>query len=591
MDMHLRWTRSGAALCAVAVGTALCAGSAFGQGSASSNVAAQPKRPLPEGVEAPVIEYRDVAAEAGLRGVAVSGSPTFKNYIVESTGTGTAVFDYDRDGLADILLIGGDQFEAEGAEPRHYLYRNLGGLRFADVTEEAGIRHTGWAQGACVGDVDDDGFEDLYIPHWGQNRLYVNTGKGSFVDQTAERGLTEPSTRWGTGCAFLDFDRDGDLDLFSANYLRFDPAKTPKPGENSECRWKGLAVLCGPRGLPGESMSLYENDGTGSFRDISAAAGVDTAKQYYGFTPLTGDFDNDGWVDVYVSCDSTASLFFHNQGDGTFEEIGVISGTAYNMDGQEQAGMGVTAADFDLDGDLDIFKTNFSNDTHTLYLNEGMQMFIDETVPTGLAVNTKYLGWGTAFLDIDHDGLTDIFVANGHVYPGVDKAGVGETFKQRRLVYWNYGQGRFHDLSDSAGPGVSEMHSSRGIAVADLDNDGTLEIVTVNMHEDPSLLKQYAPTANAILVDARSGSGRAAIGARIGVTAGGTGQISEVRSGGYHISQSDLRVHFGIGEASSADLSITWPDGSEETLGSVKANSVVTVRQGAGISSVTAFVR
>ena len=538
-----------------------------------------------------MIEYRDVAAEAGLRGVAVSGSPTFKNYIVESTGTGTAVFDYDRDGLADILLIGGDQFESEGAEPRHYLYRNLGGLRFADVTEEAGIRHTGWAQGACVGDVDDDGFEDLYIPHWGQNRLYVNTGNGKFLDQTAERGLTEPSTRWGTGCAFLDFDRDGDLDLFSANYLRFDPAKTPKPGENSECRWKGLAVLCGPRGLPGESMSLYENDGTGWFRDISAAAGVDTAKQYYGFTPLTGDFDNDGWVDVYVSCDSTASLFFHNQGDGTFEEIGVISGTAYNMDGQEQAGMGVTAADFDLDGDLDIFKTNFSNDTHTLYLNEGMQMFIDETVPTGLAVNTKYLGWGTAFLDIDHDGLTDIFVANGHVYPGVDKAGVGETFKQRRLVYWNYGQGRFHDLSDSAGPGVSEMHSSRGIAVADLDNDGTLEIVTVNMHEDPSLLKQYAPTANAILVDARSGSGRAAIGARIAVTAGGTGQISEVRSGGYHISQSDLRVHFGIGEASSANLSITWPDGSEENLGSVKANSVVTVRQGKGISSVTAFVR
>lgn len=336
-------------------------------------------------------------------------------------------------------------------------------------------------------------------------------------------------------------------------------------------------------------MSLYENDGTGSFRDVSAAAGVDTAKQYYGFTPLTGDFDNDGWVDVYVSCDSTASLFFHNQGDGTFEEIGVISGTAYNMDGQEQAGMGVTAADFDLDGDLDIFKTNFSNDTHTLYLNQGMQMFIDETVPTGLAVNTKYLGWGTAFLDIDHDGLTDIFVANGHVYPGVDKAGVGETFKQRRLVYWNYGQGRFHDLSDSAGPGVNEMHSSRGIAVADLDNDGTLEIVTVNMHENPSLLKQYAPTANAILVDARSGSGRAAIGARIRVIAGGTGQISEVRSGGYHISQSDLRVHFGIGEAGSADMSITWPDGSEEHLGSVQANTLVTVTQGQGISHATAL--
>ena len=269
--------------------------------------------------------------------------------------------------------------------------------------------------------------------------------------------------------------------------------------------------------------------------------------------------------------------------------MGIISGTAYNMDGQEQAGMGVTAADFDLDGDLDIFKTNFSNDTHTLYLNEGMQMFIDETVPTGLAVNTKYLGWGTAFLDIDHDGLQDIFVANGHVYPGVDKAGVGETFKQRRLVYWNYGRGRFHDLTASAGPGVNAMHSSRGIAVADLDNDGTLEIVTVNMHEDPSLLKQFAPTANAILVDARTGSGRAAIGSRIRVSTDGKSQISEVRSGGYHISQSDLRVHFGIGEAASANLAINWPDGSEEDLGSVKANTLVTVSQGQGITATAAL--
>ena len=589
MDVSLRSTSHGAALPAVAIGAAFCAGMAFGQGAASSGAAAQPKRPLPEGVEAPAIEYRDIAAEAGLRGVAVSGSPTAKNYIVESTGTGTAVFDFDRDGLLDILLVGADQFDAEGAAPRHYLYRNLGGLRFADVTEEAGIRHTGWAQGVCVGDVDEDGFEDLYIPHWGQNRLYVNDGNGKFRDQTAERGLTEPSTRWGTGCAFLDFDRDGDLDLFSANYLRFDPDKTPRPGENSECRWKGISVLCGPRGLPGESMSLYENDGSGSFRDVSATAGVETDKQYYGFTPLTGDFDNDGWVDVYVSCDSTASLFFHNQGDGTFEEMGIISGTAYNMDGQEQAGMGVTAADFDLDGDLDIFKTNFSNDTHTLYLNEGMQMFIDETVPTGLAVNTKYLGWGTAFLDIDHDGLQDIFVANGHVYPGVDKAGVGETFKQRRLVYWNYGRGRFHDLTASAGPGVNAMHSSRGIAVADLDNDGTLEIVTVNMHEDPSLLKQFAPTANAILVDARTGSGRAAIGSRIRVSADGKSQISEVRSGGYHISQSDLRVHFGIGEAASANLAINWPDGSEEDLGSVKANTLVTVSRGQGITATAAL--
>ena len=577
------------ALAPVACIASLACTAAFAQGVASSGASAQPKRPLPEGVQPPEIDYRDVASDAGLRGIAVSGSATAKNYIVESTGTGLAIVDYDSDGLLDILLVSADRFEDEGQKPRHYLYRNLGGLKFADVTEKAGLGHTGWAQGACVGDIDDDGFDDLFIPHWGQNRLYRNLGNGGFGEESAQRGLTEDSRRWGTGCAFLDFDRDGDLDLFVANYLRFDPDKTPKPGEGSQCRWKGLPVLCGPRGLPGESMSLYENTGEGSFRDVSAAAGVQTEQLYYGFTPLTGDFDNDGWTDVYVSCDSTASLFFHNKGDGTFEEIGVISGTAYNMDGQEQAGMGVTAADFDLDGDLDIFKTNFSNDTHTLYLNEGMQMFIDETVTTGLAVNTQYLGWGTAFLDIDHDGSKDIFVANGHVYPGVDKAGVGETFHQRRLVYWNYGRGRFHDMSDQAGSGVTDRHSSRGIAVADLDNDGTLEIVTVNMHEDPSLLKQHASTGNALIVDARLPSGRAAIGARIRVEAGGMTQIDEVRSGGYHISQSSFRSHFGLGEETLAAVAITWPDGTEDTIAEVQANTRIEIRQGKGLKDAVAL--
>ena len=261
----------------------------------------------------------------------------------------------------------------------------------------------------------------------------------------------------------------------------------------------------------------------------------------------------------------------------------MISGTAYNMDGQEQAGMGVTAGDFDLDGDLDIFKTNFSNDTHTLYLNEGMQMFIDETVTTGLAVNTQYLGWGTAFLDIDHDGLKDIFVANGHVYPGVDLAGVGERFRQSRLVYWNYGRGRFHDLSDVSGPGVSDQHSSRGLAVADLDNDGTLEIVTVNMHEGPSLLKQFAPVAGALMVDARLPSGRAAIGARIRIETERLTQVDEVRSGGFHISQGDTRVHFGLGQAEDATITVTWPDGSSETIADVPTNRSVTVRPGEGV--------
>ncbi len=565
-------------------------GTARGQGSASSGAVAQPRRPLPEGVVAPRVEYREMAAEAGLRGIAVSGSPTHKNYIVESTGNGTAIFDYDRDGLADVLLLSADQFEPEGAAPRHYLYRNLGGLRFEDVTAETGLEHSGWAQGACAGDFDGDGFEDLFVPHWGQNRLYRNEGGARFSEQAADRGLGESERRWGTGCAFLDYDRDGDLDLFVANYLRLDPEKTPKPGEGAECRWKGIPVLCGPRGLPGESMSLYRNDGSGHFSDVSAETGVETDRLYYGFTPLTADFDNDGWVDVYVSCDSTASLFFHNQG-GKFEEIGVISGTAYNMDGQEQAGMGTTAGDFDLDGDLDIFKTNFSNDTHTLYLNEGMQMFIDETVSTGLAVNTQFLGWGTAFIDIDHDGLQDIFVANGHVYPGVDRAGVGETFRQQRLVYWNYGNGRFHDLSHLAGPGISDQRASRGLAVGDLDHDGRLEIVTVNMHDHPSLLKQSLPVGNALLVEARTEAGSAAIGARVTVQTGAASQIGEIRSGGYHISQSDLRAHFGLGEHAKAHVTIRWPDGTEEEIGEVDANTRVTVGMGSGILSAAPLTR
>ena len=574
-------------LCGVLTAT----GVAFGQGAAFTGQTARPRRPLPEGVVAPRIEYRDIASQAGLRGVAVSGSATDKSYIVESTGNGLAILDYDRDGKMDILLVSADRFENEGPKPQHHLYRNLGDLRFQDVTEEAGIQHTGWAQGACVGDVDNDGFDDLFIPHWGQNRLYRNQGDGTFRDETAVRGLTEAVRRWGTGCAFLDFDRDGDLDLFVANYLRFDPEKTPKPGEGAECRWKGMPVLCGPRGLPGESMSLYENTGEGSFVDVSERTGVETEKHYYGFTPLTADFDNDGWTDVYVACDSTASLLFRNLGDGGFEEIGVISGTAYNMDGQEQAGMGATAGDFDLDGDLDIFKTNFSNDTHTLYMNEGASMFIDETVTTGLAVNTQYLGWGAAFLDIDHDGRQDLFVANGHVYPGVDSAAIGETFHQSRLVYWNYGGGRFHDLSPDAGPGVTARHASRGLAVADLDDDGSLEIVIINMHEDPSLLKQYAPTGKALLVDARLESGRAAIGSRVRVTAGGQVQIGEVRSGGYHISQSDFRVHFGLGNAESATVTILWPDGREDTFDNVQTHTHITVRQGEGLIATVPFRR
>ena len=576
-------------LVAIAVFAALMVPAAsvpgLAQGVASGGRQALPKRPLPAGMEPPRVDYRDIAQSAGLSGVNISGDPQDKSYIVESTGTGVAVFDFDGDGLQDILLVNADLLAPKPPRPRHYLYRNLGNLRFEDVTEKAGIAHAGWAQGVCAGDFDDDGNVDVMITQWGPNVLLRNTGAGTFIDETQRRGVSGQKTRWSTGCAFLDYDRDGDLDLFVANYLRFDAKTTPKPGEKAECRWKNVAVLCGPLGLPGESMSLYQNDGKGVFRDVSKESGIETEQRYYGFTPLTADFDNDGWVDIYVTSDSTPSLLFHNQSDGTFKEIGLVSGTAYNGDGQEQAGMGATTADSDGDSYLDIFKTNFSDDTHTFYRNEGDMIFTDETAPAGLAVNTKLVGWGAAFLDFDHDGWKDIFVANGHVYPAIEKSAAAEPFRQRRLLYWNRGDGKFHDMSDGAGVGIRAAHSSRGVAIADFNNDGSLEIVVVNMHEPPSLLANYGSKANSVLIEALTASGRAALGARVTVTTGGVKQFDEVRSGGYHVSQSDFRVHFGVRDATKLNVEVRWPDGSISSYSNLAANSWITIRQGAGIES------
>lgn len=543
----------------------------------------RPARPLPAGMKPPAVDYRDLAPEAGLTAANISGAERNKQYIVETTGTGVALFDFDSDGLIDIFFVNASRFESDAPAASHHLYKNLGDLKFRDVTEKSGIGHTGWGQGTCAGDFDNDGRTDLFITYWGQNALYRNAGGGQFRDETKARGLVIPKRRWGTGCAFLDYDRDGSLDLFVANYVDFDPAKTPKPGDRSQCQWKGLPVICGPRGLPGESMSLYHNDGNGRFTEVSEQAGVTTPRRFYGFTVLTGDFDNDGWPDVYVACDSTASLFFRNKQDGTFEEMGLMSGTAVNEDGREQAGMGATAGDFDGDGRLDIFKTNFSDDTPTLYRNDGNGVFTDNTVAAGLAVNTKFLGWGTAFLDFDQDGWKDIIEANGHVYPEVESKGISEKYKQPRVLYWNRGDAQFYDISRAAGAGISGSHSSRGIATADLDNDGTMEVVIVNMHEGPSLLKNFGPHGNSVLVEALTGSGRAAIGARVTLKAAGRSRIDEVRSGGFHISQGDFRIHFGLASESKAELDVRWPDGTSERLGSISANTQVTLQQGKGI--------
>lgn len=561
-------------------------------GVATGNGVATPARPLPPGMKPPIVDFVDIAPQAGLTTVDVSGADKNKQYIVETTGSGVAIFDYDNDGLPDILFVNGDRFQQGGNAPTLALYHNLGGLKFEDVTRKAGLEHTGWGQGVCAGDIDNDGDVDLFVTQWGQNILYHNLGNGTFRDETASRGLASPKTLWSSGCAFFDFNRDGYLDLVVAHYLDFDPANTPHPGEKSQCEWKGLAVICGPRGLPGETISLYQNDGHGHFIDVSDQMHITTPKDYYCFTPIVTDFDNDGWPDIFIACDSTASLYYHNVQGKRFEEMGVDAGVAYNDEGREQAGMGVAVADFLHDGFFDIFKTNFADDTHTYYKNTGRNNFVDATIDTGLAVNTRYLGWGTAAIDVDNDGWKDLILADGHVYPEVDSGHTGESFKQKRLLYWNRGDGQFFDMSASAGSGIAAAHSSRGLAIGDLDNDGNEEVVILNMGEAPTLLKNMAPTlGHSILVRVLTATNRDAIGARVTVTAGGQKQMDEVRSGGSYISQSDFRLHFGLGKATSANISVRWLDGTTQNFPAVAAGQIVTIQESKGIVRNQRFIK
>lgn len=568
----------------------LCAACHAQSGVATGSGVAAPAKPLPAGIKPPTVKFEDVAAQAGLTSANVSGAAANKQYIVETTGNGVAIVDYDNDGLPDILLMNGDRFQNEGAPTTPILYHNLGGLKFEDVTAKSGLTHKGWGQGVCAGDFDNDGNVDLFVTGWGPNALYHNRGNGTFEDETEARGLASPKTRWSTGCAFVDFNRDGALDLVVVHYLDFNPAVTPHPGEKSQCQWKGMSVICGPRGLPGETISLYKNDGHGHFSDVSDAMHITTHKDFYCFSPLIDDFDNDGWPDIYIACDSTPSLYFHNLKGAGFEETGVVTGVAYNDEGREQAGMGVAAADFNHDGRFDIFKTNFADDTPTFYRNLGDTGFSDSTIETGLAVNTKYLGWGTAAIDFDNDGWKDLILANGHVYPEVDTGHSAEHFKQGRLLYWNRGDGQFYDLSSQAGSGITTPHASRGLAVGDLDNDGNEEILILNMGETPSLLKNVASgLGKSILVRLLTTTNRDAIGARVTVTANGQKQMDEVRSGGSYISQSDFRLHFGLGTASSASLSIRWLDGKVENLDGIAAGQIITIQEGKGVVRKQAY--
>src|SRR6478672_7852766 len=556
---------------------------AFGQGVSSRGVRPQPRgKPSGRPFQA---RFTDVAKAAGLTAPIVYGGSDSKSYIIEVVGSGIAWLDFDNDGWLDLFVLGGTRLDGPPANATNRLYRNNRDGTFVDVTADAGLTRTGWASAVTVGDYDNDGFDDLFITYYGQNVLYHNNGDGTFTEVTERAGLRQPATRYGSGCCWVDYDRDGHLDLFVANYLNTTLEKLPKPGENSDCTWKGVPVNCGPRGLPPGSVQLFHNNGDGTFTDVSKASGVSAASGSYPMTVVAADYDNDGWPDIYVACDSTPSWLFRNQHNGTFREEGLERGVALSEDGLEQAGMGVGVGDYDLDGNLDIFKTHFADDTNVLYHNDGKGNFDDVTTRSGLGVETRYVGWGAGVVDLDNDGNPDLFVATGSVYPEVEKRLPAYPFRTPRLVFRSLGDGRFEELIEEAGSGISAPHASRGCAFGDFDNDGDMDILVSNMNEPPSLLRNDVTGKNhwlkVLLVGVQTN--RSAIGSRVTARYGSRRQAQEVSAQSSFYSTNDRRLHFGLGTESSADLTIRWTNGATEAIPKVAADQLVVIREGAGI--------
>ena len=559
-----------------------------GQGVSTRNV-----KPLPRGKPSGLpflAHFTDVAEQAGLRSPVILGAEDHKSYILETVGCGAAFLDFDNDGWLDIFVLSGTRLDGAPG-PGNRLYKNNRDGTFTDVTEKAGLQHSKWASSVAVGDYNNDGFDDLFVTYWGQNVLYRNNGDGTFTDVTKASGLLHAGTRWGSGCTFLDYDRDGHLDLFVANYLEFDLASAPKPGANSNCNWQGMPVMCGPRGLTPSVPALYRNNGDGTFTDVSIESGVTRAKGSYMMTAVAADFNNDGWPDIYVACDSTPSFLLLNKRDGTFTDVGLEWGVALNEDGQEQAGMGLGIGDFNLDGNLDILKTHFADDTSVLYRNTGKDNFDDVTIASGLGVETRFIGWGAGIVDLDNDGNPDLFMVTGGVYPEVEAKLAKYPMKTPRIIFRNLGNGRFEELIEAAGPAIAAPHCSRGCAFGDFDNDGDMDVLIVNLNEPPSLLRNDVSGDNHWLKVKLIGvkSNRGAIGARVTAHYGGKMQAQEVLSQSSFYSASDSRLHFGLGAAVSADLEIRWPSGGRETLTKVAANQLVTIKEGSGIVKRTRF--
>jgi enediyne biosynthesis protein E4 len=562
---------------------------AFGQGISTRSVKPQPRgKPSGRPFNA---RFTDIAQQAGLTSAVIYGGVDTKGYIIEVVGCGAAFIDYDNDGWQDLFILNGTRLEGPPPGTTNRLYRNNRDGTFTDVTDKAGLTRTGWASAVTVGDFNNDGFDDLFITYYGQNVLYRNNGNGTFADVTEKAGFRQSDVRYGSGCTWVDYDRDGHLDLFVATYLNTTLEKLPKPGQNADCRWKGIPVNCGPRGLPPGSVRLYHNNGDGTFTDVSQQSGVARASGSYPMTAVAADYDNDGWPDIYVACDSTPSWLFRNQRDGTFREEALERGIALSEDGMEQAGMGIGIGDYDLDGNLDIFKTHFSDDTNVLYRNDGKGNFDDVTIRAGIGVETRFVGWGTGMVDLDNDGHPDLFLVTGSVYPEVERQLPAYPFKTPRLVFRNLGEGRFEELIEEAGGAIASTHASRGCAFGDFDNDGDVDVVVINLNEPPSLLRNDVSGQGHWLKVLLEGvkSNRSAIGARVIAQYGGRSQVQEVTAQSSFYSANDRRLHFGLGSAATADVTIRWPNGTTEKIGPVAANQLVVIREGAGVLRTQKF--
>lgn len=562
---------------------------AFPQGIASRGVKPQ-ARPKASGLPWPV-QFTDIARQAGLTQVLHYGGVDRSDYIIETSSGGVALLDYDNDGLTDIFIVVGSKLENPPPDAVSRLYRNLGSMKFEDVTRKAGLWHDpGWAQGASIGDYDNDGDTDLFVTYWGQNVLYSNNGNGTFTDVTSKAGLAQKTPRgrphWGSGATFIDYDRDGKLDLFVANYVDFDLLRTPRPGESPTCNWKGVPVSCGPRGLRPARHWLWHNRGDGTFEDVSVSSGVAKLTNSFGMTAVALDIDDDGWTDIYTACDSTPSLFFRNNHDGTFSEEGIGSGIALNDDGMEQAGMGVAVGDFNLDGRIDILKTHFADDTHILYRNEGGGQFRDVTLSAGIGVETRRVGWGTGFYDFDLDGLPDIYIVTGNVYPETEVKLPAYPYRTLPLLFRNLGGGKFEQLVEESGPALTEKRSSRGAAFGDLDNDGDVDIVVWNRNDLPGLLRndfQNRDIRHWLSLRLQgTKSNRSAIGAKVVLAYGDRKQARAVLSQASFYSANDLWLHFGLGGETSAAAEVVWPSGLEERFDGLAADRRITLIEGAG---------